>query len=806
MKFTSYGVLTFLLTASLSFADNVRVRKAQAGVGKPGNSEAPQDCLLVEMEKMYMEGGNHETEWYCMDSDSTSYKIEGISASDLATRGIASGLYRMKASNASKSNDRSGPKMKVQANAKLDFYLDKRKGQMKKDQSHRKLAPYAGESSMLVIRVVSSVDGSSPSKSAPELASDVFGIGMFDQHNLASQIEACSGGKFTYVPAAGTGIVNGVLDVTVDVDLAGMDSGTAVNYAVGAAQAQVGVLTQWTQHMVVLPSNVNFGGAAAWAYINGVQSAYLNQYASHVVVQIHEIGHNLGLYHSGEGSATYLDHTCNMGNPGYTDEGPTLCFNGQKSWYLGWYEDRHHTVTPETNSWVGKIAGIDDYLNGQTTNEKVVVKIDNMLSSTDLYVMYNRKEGVNSGVVDYPNEVVIVEGSVGNVASQSWLLGHLSASQVYRSSNWESNGKDLVVEVCEMVTGVPDYARVMIYLDEGSVNNPSCVVSTPAPIPPTPAPIPPTPAPIPPTPAPIPPTPAPIPPTPAPIPPTPAPIPPTPAPIPPTPAPIPPTPAPIPGSCLDLKLELKTDSYGYETSWQLKEKNGVVLEKNRISYSSNTEYTEHLGCRPIGDNEYERYEFTIHDSYGDGICCAYGAGSYKLTANEKILKKGGAFSSSESFKFPVDPKTIPNFKLELRTDFWGYESSWTIKDANGSQLYSGSGYSSSTTYLVDIMLPLDKCYTFTMKDSYGDGIYYGYYKVYWKGDQVMYVPGNFGYESGGTFGNCQNAYMVPIVPGDVALRDPPLGGNGKNKGKGNDNNGKSNKGNNKYGNKFENGK
>ncbi|MCB0620094.1 MAG: hypothetical protein KDC41_15570, partial [Saprospiraceae bacterium] len=38
------------------------------------------------------------------------------------------------------------------------------------------------------------------------------------------------------------------------------------------------------------------------------------------------------------------------------------------------------------------------------------------------------------------------------------------------------------------------------------------------------------------------------------------------------------------------------------------------------------------------------YDFTIYDSFGDGICCAYGQGSYILQdASGNTLASGGNF-------------------------------------------------------------------------------------------------------------------------------------------------------------------
>ena len=52
---------------------------------------------------------------------------------------------------------------------------------------------------------------------------------------------------------------------------------------------------------------------------------------------MHEFGHNIGLHHSGYGTASYADHSCIMGNPSYGDDGPQICWNAAKVSYLDTY-------------------------------------------------------------------------------------------------------------------------------------------------------------------------------------------------------------------------------------------------------------------------------------------------------------------------------------------------------------------------------------------------------------------------------------------------------------------------------------
>ncbi|UAA38450.1 endonuclease [Paraneptunicella aestuarii] len=59
--------------------------------------------------------------------------------------------------------------------------------------------------------------------------------------------------------------------------------------------------------------------------------------------------------------------------------------------------------------------------------------------------------------------------------------------------------------------------------------------------------------------------------------------------------------------------------------------------------------------------------------------------------------------------------------FSLTTDNYGSETSWDVKDSSNTTLYSGNGYASNTSYNEEFCLA-DGDYTFTIYDSYGDGI------------------------------------------------------------------------------------
>ncbi|TMP87390.1 endonuclease I [Pseudoalteromonas ruthenica] len=115
------------------------------------------------------------------------------------------------------------------------------------------------------------------------------------------------------------------------------------------------------------------------------------------------------------------------------------------------------------------------------------------------------------------------------------------------------------------------------------------------------------------------------------------------------------------GSCSEhtVTLTLHTDNYGSETSWELSQQGGNVA--NGSGYQPNQEYNEDM-CLADGD-----YTFTIFDSYGDGMCCGQGSGSYELSNGNTVLASGGQFTYSQATSFtlgdsdPVEPPPVDGY-------------------------------------------------------------------------------------------------------------------------------------------------
>jgi hypothetical protein len=114
----------------------------------------------------------------------------------------------------------------------------------------------------------------------------------------------------------------------------------------------------------------------------------------------------------------------------------------------------------------------------------------------------------------------------------------------------------------------------------------------------------------------------------------------------------------------NITIKISTDQYGSETTWNLKNSAGTVVAQGGP-------YTDAgAGVYPQPDVNvtlpYDCYTFQITDSYGDGMCCAYGNGGYQILANNVLIPglTGGNFGAGESKKFGViNPLSISDFEL-----------------------------------------------------------------------------------------------------------------------------------------------
>lgn len=119
----------------------------------------------------------------------------------------------------------------------------------------------------------------------------------------------------------------------------------------------------------------------------------------------------------------------------------------------------------------------------------------------------------------------------------------------------------------------------------------------------------------------------------------------------------------------EVKLTLRTDNYGYESYWDIRDENNNVLAAggnqtvgnngggqrtaaagNPGAYANNVTINETITLPAEGC-----FSFRMLDDYSDGICCQYGNGYFRLAdADNNILVSGSEFGQTDVRDFSAD--------------------------------------------------------------------------------------------------------------------------------------------------------
>jgi len=190
-------------------------------------------------------------------------------------------------------------------------------------------------------------------------------------------------------------------------------------------------------------------------------------------------------------------------------------------------------------------------------------------------------------------------------------------------------------------------------------------------------------------------------------------------------------------------VKVTTDTYYSETSWKVEGGDGsTVISKD--SYPSKDSFEDNY-CLDEGV-----YTFTIYDTWGDGICCSWGEGSYEVLVKGESVASGGEFTDEESTSFevtvdttsaPVTAPTTPapmappttgpptscsspsEVLVEVTSDNWPGDISWYLKNvATDEELLSGGEYTEGNTLYSSSIDLCDGTYEFRIDDSWGDGL------------------------------------------------------------------------------------
>lgn len=126
------------------------------------------------------------------------------------------------------------------------------------------------------------------------------------------------------------------------------------------------------------------------------------------------------------------------------------------------------------------------------------------------------------------------------------------------------------------------------------------------------------------------------------------------------------------------------------------------------------------------------------------------------TANGVADQRTTNNSKSLSYVSPVaSPANVGAYTFTLQNDFWASETSWDLKDSSGTIVYQSVPYTDVPNLSTTTPLPTPivqtwnlttGCYTFTIRDIYGDGMYdYGNYNLKNASGTIIFEGSPFNY-------------------------------------------------------------
>jgi len=211
-----------------------------------------------------------------------------------------------------------------------------------------------------------------------------------------------------------------------------------------------------------------------------------------------------------------------------------------------------------------------------------------------------------------------------------------------------------------------------------------------------------------------------------------------------------------------VEIDVLTDWYPEETNWTLFDNCGLGIVKSRGDFENDFNLYKDSYCLPSLP-----YTFTIFDSYGDGFCCG---GYYTVRYDGVEVVSGVDFdyddtiqigvnkecptnaptiseapsaipSTSVAPSFSAAPSVSPTFKpskapsqaaapcdgvyveIDVLTDWYPEETNWTLFDNCGLGIVKNQGdFENDFNLYRDSFCIPSLPYTFTIFDSFGDGI------------------------------------------------------------------------------------
>lgn len=201
-------------------------------------------------------------------------------------------------------------------------------------------------------------------------------------------------------------------------------------------------------------------------------------------------------------------------------------------------------------------------------------------------------------------------------------------------------------------------------------------------------------------------------------------------------------------------------------TFRVKNTGGSLINELKIKYLKNNTFSTYTYNTPIGagntasivlpqveiNNDGKKTSFIAMVSEIDGVNIESTSGiSYSSLINNPPISKAGEGKVT----------------LYLKTDYFGDETRWNVRDLSGNLIKQGGPYTKGSNVYdtVNLSLPSIGCYVFEITDTYGDGIgtpyndnVVGYYKLI-DNDGTILINSNGQYGKGEKIAIQLNSYI-----------------------------------------------
>jgi hypothetical protein len=164
------------------------------------------------------------------------------------------------------------------------------------------------------------------------------------------------------------------------------------------------------------------------------------------------------------------------------------------------------------------------------------------------------------------------------------------------------------------------------------------------------------------------------------------------------------------------------------------------------------------------------YEWTGSLSFGQSTTVALPTSVVSIGLHDIVISAAlpngladeNAANNSGTEGFEIMAGGGSSIKVRILTDNYGYETDWTLVNSSNTSILTGSNYGNNDLITADAFCVADDCYTFTINDSYGDGICC----EFGDGIYIIWVDGVL-VASGGQFGSTESVEFCTNNAADV---------------------------------------